>query len=302
MKRRDFFAITLAGGLAALCPEAAKPSRFTLWQLPCHSAESMNGTYDFNTPDGNLVVMPFKGNSYVFRTVNGKLIVMDGGCPPETEYLRNFLKERGNAVDAWFLSHPHTDHVGAFHNILREPKELTVNKIYHSEFSEAFYESVESKYVPMTRQLYHDLHRTKSEVVNVTEPQTVVIDGVNFEILTVKNEEMKEDAYNNSSMVIRVSDAVRSCLFLADSGLKRGQELLAGKFRDRLNCDFMQMAHHGEGGVGREFYEAVKFQACLWATTKNSMRHGMAGELRKWTEKRGVTKHFVSADGLAVVR
>jgi hypothetical protein len=32
------------------------------------------------------------------------------------------------------------------------------------------------------------------------------------------------------------------------------------------------------------------------------MQHGGAGELRKWTEERGVTKYFVSADGLALVQ
>ncbi|MDR1480962.1 MAG: hypothetical protein LBJ00_18720, partial [Planctomycetaceae bacterium] len=78
MKRRNFLQIAVIGGLAFLRSrsDAAEPLRFTLWQLPCHSAESKNGTYDFTTPDGKRIAMPFKGNSYVFQTVNGKLIVM----------------------------------------------------------------------------------------------------------------------------------------------------------------------------------------------------------------------------------
>ena len=44
---------------------------FTLWQLPSQ----------INTI----------GNSYVFRTPNGKVVVMDGGVAEETPYLRGFL-------------------------------------------------------------------------------------------------------------------------------------------------------------------------------------------------------------------
>ncbi|MDR1484355.1 MAG: MBL fold metallo-hydrolase, partial [Planctomycetaceae bacterium] len=254
----------------------AKTSGFTLWQLPCPHDPVKGGAYNFKTPEGKTISMPFKGNSYVFRTTNGKVIVMDGGVPPETGYLRGFLAAIGNNVEAWFLSHPHTDHVGVFHEILKNPGGIKIKTIYHSEFSKEYYESVEPKYVPMTTELYANLKKSDFNVENVTETGTVEIDRVQFKILAVKNEKQKQDAYNNSSMVIRVSDSVRSIVFLADSGVARGEELLNGKFRDDLNCDFLQMAHHGEGGVGKKFYQSIQFKACLWPTTKNILQKGGA--------------------------
>jgi beta-lactamase superfamily II metal-dependent hydrolase len=282
--------------------QKTKTSDFTLWQLPCHRDTVKGEVYDFKTPEGKILSMPFKGNSYVFRTTNGKIIVMDGGVPPEAGYLRGFLAALGNNVEAWFLSHPHTDHVGAFHEILKNPDGIQIKTIYHSEFSKEYYESVEPKYVPMTKELYESLKKSDFKVENVTEPCVVEIDRVQFKILSVKNETQKRDAYNNSSMVIRVSDSARSVVFLADSGTARGEELLNGQFCNDLNCDFLQMAHHGESGVSKKFYQSIKFNACLWPTSKNIFQKGGAVTTMQWMKELGIQKHFVSADGISVIQ
>jgi beta-lactamase superfamily II metal-dependent hydrolase len=292
--------VTYADQISAV-NKKAKMSDFTLWQLPCHRDPVKGEAYDFKTPEGKILSMPFKGNSYVFRTANGKVIVMDGGVPPEAGYLRGFLAALGNNVTAWFLSHPHTDHVGAFHEILKNPEGIQIETIYHSEFSKEYYESVEPKYIPMTTELYENLKKSDFNVENITEPCVVEIDRVQFKILSVKNETQKQDAYNNSSMVIRASDSARSIVFLADSGIARGEELLNGKFRDDLNCDFLQMAHHGEGGVGKKFYQSIKFNACLWPVSKNLFQKSGVVTTMEWMKELGIKKHFVSADGIAVI-
>ncbi len=90
-------------------------SDFELWQLPSQ----------INTI----------GNSYVFRTADGKIAVMDGGVDAEAPYLRGFLAALGNTVSIWFISHPHPDHIGALFEILKDPKDLKIEKICHSGFS-----------------------------------------------------------------------------------------------------------------------------------------------------------------------
>ena len=86
---------------------------FTLWQLPSQV---------------NTI-----GNSYVIQTVNGKLIVMDGGSHQETDYLRGFISALGAEVEAWFISHPHDDHFWALINILKEPGDIKINNIYRCD-------------------------------------------------------------------------------------------------------------------------------------------------------------------------
>ncbi len=55
---------------------APKGSAFTVWQIPSHS---------------NTI-----GNSYVFRTKTGKVIVMDGGFPEEAFTLLGFIGALGS--------------------------------------------------------------------------------------------------------------------------------------------------------------------------------------------------------------
>lgn len=114
MDRRDFLQVIALVGVAA-CSEKSmiatddsqevfiKPntgSWFTVWQLPSQ--------------------LDTIGNSYVFRTRSGKVIVMDGGTK----------------VDAWFISHPHHDHIGALTEILKKPDGLEIKHIYHSRITD----------------------------------------------------------------------------------------------------------------------------------------------------------------------
>ena len=97
--------------------KAPKGSAFTVWQIPSHS---------------NTI-----GNSYVFRTRTGKVIVMDGGFPEEAYTLRGFVGALGNEVEAWFISHPHDDHMGALSEILKQGmQDLRIKAIYHSSITD----------------------------------------------------------------------------------------------------------------------------------------------------------------------
>lgn len=276
-----------------LASSESTKSDFTLWQIPLQENRS-------------------QGNSYVFRMNSGKVVVMDGGVAPEAGYLRGFLGALGNEVDTWFLSHPHSDHIGAMNEILKQPKGIKIKKIYHSEFSSDFYNKVEPACQGLTSEFYNNLKKFDAEVVDVKEPGLVVdIDNTKFKIIDVKDESVTKNAYNNSCMVIRVQDAARSLVFLGDAGLEQGNRLLAGPFRKELDCDFLQLAHHGQKGVSKDFYRTVKFNACLWPTPlwlyNNDAGNGynthtwQTVEIRELMEQLGIKKHFIAYQGLCVV-
>lgn len=299
--RRDFIKYSTLLGAASIVPiladsvgAAQKESDFTLWQLP------LNQT-------------PSQGNSYVFQMKSGKVVVMDGGVPGETGYLRGFLGALGNRVEAWFLSHPHSDHIGAFNEILKKPDGIEIKSIYHSKFSEDFYNRVEPGCRDLTADCYRNMEKSGIDVQDITEPGgEIVIDRTRFRIMAVKNEEFTENAYNNSSMVIHVRDDVRSALFLGDAGEEEGDKILQGPLRNELDCDYLQMAHHGQRGVNDKFYRTVKFKACLWPTPRwlydNNAGKGFDTHIwktvhtRKLMEELGIEKHLVGCDGLQTVR
>ena len=267
---------------------SAKKSNFVMWQLPSQ----------INTI----------GNSYVFLMNNGKVVVMDGGVKEEAIYLRGFLAALGNKVEVWFVSHPHSDHMGALNEILKVPGEVIIGNVYLSEFSSLFCES-EPDSKADAEDFYTNLKKSGIPVVNVTKPGLIIsFDQTKFKILSVKNEDIKANTYNNSSMIIRVWDARKSMVFLGDAGREEGDLLLNGAFRKDLDCDYLQMAHHGQNGVSKNFYRCVRFNACLWSTPSwvfnNDTGKGFnthtfeTVEIRNLADSLGIKQNYVSCEGL----
>lgn len=267
----------------------SQKSDFVMWQLPSQ----------INT----------HGNSYVFRMNNGKVVVMDGGVKEETPYLRGFLAALGNHVEAWFISHPHFDHMGALNEILKDPRDIKIKCIYHSELPEDYYSLYEKGFYAQTKDFYDNLKKSGIPVVNYTKPGTVIqIGKTSFKILGVRNLEITENQYNNQSMVIRVWDKKKSMLFLADLGREAGDKLLNGPYRKELNCDYVQLAHHGQKGVSKDFYRSIKFRACMWPTplwlyNNDSGKgyntgHWETVEIRNLMDELGIKEQYISWKGL----
>lgn len=275
--------------LALFYISVAAQSGFTMWQIPSHV---------------NTI-----GNSYVFRTDKGKVIVMDGGTKDETLFLKGFIAALGNEVEAWIVSHPHDDHVGALTAILENPQGMKIHKIYHSRFSTDLL-NAEADAAKSTMEFYNALDTSHIKVINLTKPGlTVKIDGLNFKILSVTNEELRINPYNNSSMIVRVWDKRKSIVFLGDAGVECGNKVLNSPYRKDLDCDYLQVAHHGQQGCSEQFYKTIHFKACLWSTPSwvwnNDQGKGTntgnlkTFETRRWMDEIGIKEYHITwRDGL----
>lgn len=288
-------ALALAGTAAVpaeagrvLAPRGSKDG-FTMWQL--------------NT-QANLI-----GNSYVFLTDQGRVCVMDGGYRQDEPYLRGFLAHLGNKVDTWFVTHPHVDHMGSLTSILREPRGITIRRIYHSRFSDEYIESrpVDVKHC---RNFYRALDESNGiEIFDVRQPGTEgSVDGLHFRFLSVTDETIKKNTYNNNSMITRVWDRRKSVVFLGDMGQEAAEKILASPYKADLDCDYLQMAHHGQWACKKSFYEAIRFRACLWSTPRkfwdNDDGKGPGTSIYEvpktlqWMNELGIKEHHVSWMGL----
>ena len=265
------------------------PATFTLWQLPEQTRGQMM--------------------SYVIRSVGGKVIVIDGGWAGDAPYLKRFLVGLGGCVEAWFLTHPHRDHVQALSAILADAGPIRIEAVYASLPDEDWvrkYGSEEEHDVVV--RFNAQLRAANRRVVELRTGQEIRIDGIRIEVLGVKNPEIHGNAVNNSSLVLRFSDAAKSVLFLGDLGVEGGEKLLRSRYRSRLPADYVQMAHHGQNGVNEAFYKAVDPKYCLWPTPRwlwdNDKGQGKGSgpwktlEVRAWTDKLKIKRHYVSADGL----
>ena len=293
----DFVASTNGVALSLKVPANPRdpnPTSFTLWQLPSQK---------------NTIQM-----SYVLRSIGGKLVVIDGGKTHDAEYLRNFIRTQGNHVSAWFITHPHSDHVDALTWILSNPDGMVIDNIYASFPPMEWYQ----KYAPGTAgtlsNFFAALENANRSYTDADPGDAFDIDKIHIEILSTESPELTADAVNNSSMTMRVSDPAKTVLFLADLSLDGGNKLLGNIDHAKLKAEYVQMAHHGQGAVSEAFYQVVQPTYCLWPTPLwlwNNDRHGggydsgpwTTLETRQWMDDLNVKSNYVSClSGLVEIK
>ncbi|HIJ72558.1 MAG TPA: MBL fold metallo-hydrolase [Candidatus Hydrogenedentes bacterium] len=277
------------GSVAGMADDALSGPSFTLWQLPEQSPTQMQ--------------------SYVVRTVHGKVMVVDGGNKAEAPYLKGFLAALGNRVETWFVSHPHPDHVDALNEILDAPGKLNIAEIVGSlPTTEWLEEHCNGDAALQVTTLLERAKAHKIPIRDVFLGETFSGDGVRVRILGVRNPEIYSNGVNNSSMVWRMCDDYKSVLFTGDIGVEGSEKLLRGAFRQDLRSDYVQMSHHGQNGAVEAFYVAASPRYCLWPTPRWLWDNDNGGgkgsgpwrtlEVRAWMKKLGVRRHYVSKDGL----
>lgn len=286
------FSIALIAMLQAAPQASNHTNSFKLWQLPGQTRSQMM--------------------SYVIRTPKGRVIVIDGGMPGDAPYLRQFLKGLGGKVEAWFLTHPHLDHVDAFIDIIRKPDGIEIGRIYASLPTEEWmknYDRQSATTLVNLNKALHDAHRTPVELICGAD---FIFDNVRVKVLAIRNPEILTGTVNNSSVVLRVWDSGKSVLFLGDTGPEAGEKLLHSKYAQYLRSDYVQMAHHGQDGAGEDVYKAIQPSCCLWPTPVwlwNDDNGGGMGsgpwktlETRKWMKDMGVKRNYVTGvDGLTKI-
>ena len=76
---------------------------------------------------------------------NGKLILVDSGNPENAEKVRGVIDDNGGHVDAWFLTHYHNDHIGAFNEVYEEYKDQIDRIFVNGKTAERYYKKYTEK-------------------------------------------------------------------------------------------------------------------------------------------------------------
>ncbi len=267
--------------------------------------QSWNGQWlisQYGGADGNPLMF------YTMRDIMGHVVVIDGGWKTDGEYVRQELKKLGNHVDAWFITHPHRDHAGAFCEIYKNPGKLKIDNVYMVDMpspeqclASAPWDEVE---------VYEELFAM--DIQNLTyvhAGDTLNVAGLNIEIFNAYDDyvdELSDDLLNDGSMLFKVSANTESMLFCADVG-KHMSDYLLEKYGDRLKADYLQMGHHGNGGLKSDFYKSIGakaafFDAPNWLIQDTSGRYTTMKNISVMAEQKAHIYSFATTPNQIVLK
>ena len=252
--------------------------------------------------------------SFVIKTKNGKIIVVDGGLPQDEPHLVETIKSFGNEVSAWILSHPHSDHGGAFTKLAENGFEgLQIDAFYYNIREQAWYDKYESYRAEMVNTIRNSIAKLPAGVSHITSKGEVYyVDGVAIHVLNDPYW-IESNSINNSSVVFRLDfDNGTRVLFLGDMGPQAGESLKAEVPASELKSDIVQMAHHGQYGVNKDVYEIIAPKVAMWNTPEWLWDNdGGSGyntgnyktlEVRSWMDEIGAKTNYVIKDGDQTVK
>lgn len=248
-------------------------------------------------------------DSFIITTQGGKVIVIDGGYKTETryflEYLRKLTGQKKPHIDAWIISHPHRDHIEAFLDIAENFSDgVTVDAVYHSFAPSGFYADTDKSANSLLEQYNHLKDRLVKEECFVKTGDEFSVGDASFAVFNSFDPEYKN--CNDSSLMFRMLLGGKTIMFTGDCGEAAGKKVLERQADlSAVKSDICKMAHHGQSGCNKAFYEAVSPEICLWPTPSwvwdNRSGNLRTPEVRRWIAELGVKKNYVSKSGTSVL-
>ena len=251
---------------------------------------------------------PTQMMGYVLVAPDESISCIDGGNVCDGVHMLELLRRYGGSkphVKYWFFTHVHSDHCNAFLSLLpRLGVDFTVEHLVYT-FPKA--ENVRKydggEWEPATMMEAWNPEHIESRAGDVID-----LGGATMTCLQTFVEEEHENFINNSTTVWRLDGEGVSAIFLGDLGIEGGRRLLK-TYGSGLKCHIAQMAHHGQNGVERDVYAAMKPEVCLWNAptwlfdnTIDPLYPGKGPwktlETRQWMRELGDDqRHVVTKDG-----
>ena len=240
------------------------------------------------------------GDQGMFYTMvnrkDGTLIVIDGGDIANEAQVRKAIKDNGGVVDAWILTHYHQDHCSVFNAVYQNPQGIKIKDIYATPLDTSIFHSVAQEWDDVeVYDKFHEITVDDKRVHYILRDDKLAFDNLEITFLNACDDvvyDNKEDIPNNASLVLKLKTEYRSAIICADCHSKGMGEYLVNTYGDELDCDVLQLAHHGNNSIPQEtgFYEKTTPEVAIfdcpdWVLNGEQYT---AKDLKQYLEENGI--------------
>lgn len=234
------------------------------------------------TPTGDLEVAFLdvgQGDSILITAPNGNQLLIDGG--PDRQVLRSLgsvMPFFDRTIDLVIASHPDMDHIGGLPEVFENYEVLG--------FIEPNFQADTNAYAKLQVLVREEesTHFFAKAGTKIKLSPSVVLEVLEAKPATWGPRGGKPDA-NYSSIVVKLTYASTSFLFMGDAPVKLERELLA-KYPAKLPANVLKISHHGaKSSNSLTFLRAVKPQISIISVgAKNRYKHP-SPETLAWLEQ-----------------
>ena len=240
------------------------------------------------------------GMCIIYRLSDGSFVIVDGGHHGNSgiyaaniistlrEQSKDYAKsDKDITIAAWIISHPHTDHFGTLMNEYKQFTKFNFERIMVNFWPEAAFETAKSTTASFADGLYKNYNKTVSVAKEIGVDYVVPHVGqvwwfgdTSFEILyTIESYLPKvANAFNTSSIIFRSatsdSNGKETTAIITGDATGHAFAICNKLYGKDLQCDIMQVAHHGGGTGGansdtKAAYVNMKPSVILWPVGQN---------------------------------
>lgn len=265
----------------------------------CDGEKTEISNVKFNAPLGDLFdggrlyqIPPAYAQSmgYVYLTKNGKVVVVDGGNEQDTEELTSLILRFGGVVDYLFITHYHNDHICAIIGLFRENR-VKVKNLYYDFPSENVLAQIDDGDNHLVKE-FIDVIPQDVKVFTPKKGNTVKIDELTVTVLNDACFDIRPNFSNDSSVMYKFDTGKSKILFTGDIGAKGDDYIKDEWFCKAIeDCNVVQMAHHGQRGASKAFYDKIKnIEVCLYPAPWWLYNGWDTPKTRSWMRERGVLR------------
>ena len=269
------------------CPEG----KYNLPKNP--TPESVPAYEKITTPSITQMTLNYTAGNFglchIITLEDGSFIVYDGGGNNAADCVRlyetlsalNKRKDGKIVIAGWFLTHEHWDHYTNFSNFCKNySNKVVLEGLYCNTPSGSYaYNGYNPNYYMNT-----DFANLSSTLGGV--PKFIVHTGMKFYLRNACIEIIytQEDLYptklyffNDCTMVSRVTIENQTITYLGDVRWE-GSDIMCDRYGTTLNCDIVQVSHHGYDGGTEKLYKLLAPKTCLWPTSKENYVNMSSGK------------------------